>query len=118
MYRVLQAIAILTFFTAAALAQSTNGSITGVVTDSSGAVIAGAKISAQNKDTGFVYTADSTSTGNYSVTQLPTGTYDLRVESPGFKVFQQNSLAVAPANVLRIDVPLAVGETSDTISVT
>ncbi len=58
---------------AIALGQATNGSITGVVTDTSGAVIPDAKITIANTDTGFTYAATSTATGNYTVTQLPTG---------------------------------------------
>jgi hypothetical protein len=110
--------AILVITSAAAFGQSTNGAITGVVTDSSGAVVPGAKITAQNKDTGFVYNADSTGTGNYTVPQLPTGTYDLRVEASGFKLFERRGLAVEPANVLRIDVPMELGTASETVSVT
>jgi Carboxypeptidase regulatory-like domain/TonB dependent receptor-like, beta-barrel len=105
-------------FTAAAFGQSTNGTITGVVTDMSGAVVAGAKISVQNTGTGFTYTATSTGTGNYTVAQLPTGTYDLKVAANGFKVFARPRLAVSPANVLRIDVQMQLGTATDTVTVT
>ncbi len=104
--------------TAAAWGQSANGSVTGVVTDASGGVVPGAKISARNTGTGFVYSADSTGTGNYTVVQLPTGTYDLTVEAAGFKQFVRTGLAVEPANVLRIDVAMEVGAASDKVSVT
>ena len=67
------------FSSAAAFGQSTNGTITGVITDASGAVVAGAKISVQNPDTGSMYAATSTGTGNYTVAQLPSGTYVLQV---------------------------------------
>jgi hypothetical protein len=91
-------------FNAVAFGQSTNGTITGVVMDMSGAVVAGAEITARNQSTGFTYTATSTDTGNYTVAQLPTGIYDLLVESGGFKKFERTGLAVEPANVIRIDV--------------
>ncbi|HEY7333577.1 MAG TPA: TonB-dependent receptor [Bryobacteraceae bacterium] len=102
----------------AAFGQAVSGTITGVVTDSSGAVVAGANISVLNKDTGFLYTATSTGTGNYTVAQLPTGTYDLKVEASGFKQFERTGLAVEPANVMRIDVPMQLGTASETVTVT
>jgi Carboxypeptidase regulatory-like domain/TonB dependent receptor-like, beta-barrel len=106
------------FLSVAAFGQSTNGTITGVITDASGAVVAGAKISVQNPDTGSMYAATSTGTGNYTVAQLPSGTYVLKVEATGFRQFERTGLAVQPANVLRIDVPMQVGTTSDTVTVT
>ncbi len=105
-------------FSAVAYGQAINGSITGVVTDTSGAVVVGAEISVKNTDTGFMYAATSTGTGNYTVAQLPTGTYDLRVAASGFKQFDRKGLAVEPATVLRIDVPMQVGAASETVTVT
>lgn len=105
-------------FSAIALGQATNGSITGVVTDTSGALVPEAKITITNSDTGFTYAATSTATGNYTVTQLPTGSYELKVEASGFKQFDRKGLAVLPANVLRIDVPMEVGSAAETITVT
>jgi hypothetical protein len=102
----------------AAFGQSTNGSITGVVTDMSGAVVAGADITVRNSDTGFTYAANSTTTGNYTVPALPTGTYDLQIGANGFKQFERKGLLVEPANVVRIDVTMQVGATSDSVVVT
>ncbi len=109
--------AILFSFSAAAFGQSA-GTITGLVTDASGAVVAGAKISVQNPNTGAMYAATSTGTGNYTVAQLPTGTYTLQVSASGFKQFERKGLVVEVANVLRIDVPMQIGATSDTVTVT
>ncbi len=103
---------------AAAFGQAINGTITGVVTDMSGAVVAGAQISAQNTDTGALYTATGTSTGNYTLAQLPTGTYDLKIEAAGFKQFERKGLSVSPANVIRIDVLMQLGTTSESVTVT
>lgn len=105
-------------FCLGAFGQAVNGTITGVVTDSSAAVIGGAKISALNAGTGFLYTATSTATGNYTVAQLPTGTYDLKVEATGFKQFERTGLTVEPANVMRIDVPMQLGTASESVMVT
>ena len=68
---------------ACALAQSDRGTITGTVTDPSGAVLANASIEARSSQTGAVYTGGSTNTGNYNISQLPTGTYTLTVTASG-----------------------------------
>ncbi len=65
--------------------QGGNGSITGTIADSGGAVIAGAAVEAKNTETGVVFSSTSTNTGNYNVANLPIGTYDLSVRSTGFK---------------------------------
>ena len=105
-------------FSAAAYGQAIQGTITGVVTDKSGAVVVGAKITVKNTDTGFLYAASTTATGNYTVPALPTGTYDLKVEATGFKQFDRKALTVEPASVMRIDVPMEVGAASETVTVT
>ena len=68
------------------LAQTTisTGSIQGVVTDPTGAVVSGAKISINNKATGRVITTATTSAGAYASGALIPGDYTLRVEAPGF----------------------------------
>src|SRR5690348_18425002 len=68
-----------------AFAQSDRSTITGTISDPAGAVIANAAVQAKNVDTGAVYTAASTTTGNYNLSQLPTGNYELTVTVPGFK---------------------------------
>ena len=61
----------------AAFAQTDRGAITGAVIDQSGAVVANASIEARNIETGQVYAATSTVTGNYTIAQLPAGSYEL-----------------------------------------
>jgi hypothetical protein len=102
----------------AAFGQSINGTITGLVTDTSGAVVPGVQVAARNIGTGFVYEATSTGTGNYTVTQLPTGQYELKITANGFKQFQREGLDVAPSQVMRIDVQMQVGAATDTVTVT
>ena len=67
-----------------AYAQAVSGEIAGTITDSSGAVIAGAQITAANVVTGVVTTVTSNSSGLYNFSELPAGTYDLTVTSTGF----------------------------------
>ena len=60
-------------------AQSDRGIITGTVTDTTGAVIANAQIEAKQLETGSLFPTTSTGTGNYTLTQLPVGTYEISV---------------------------------------
>ena len=69
---------------AAALGQGATGTITGTVTDPSGAIVADAKVEVSNAANGQIFAAVSTSTGNYTVPQLPVGAYDLKVTVSGF----------------------------------
>ena len=78
-------IALIAAFTAGAFAQSVRGVLSGSVTDPSGAVVAGAKIHANNADTGVSLSTDSTSSGSYQFAELPLGTYNVTVTAAGFK---------------------------------
>jgi hypothetical protein len=83
-----------------AFAQSGGGGITGVVTDSSGAVIPKAQVTALNAATGVTTTRVASSNGNYTVNPLLPGTYTVTVTSPGFNAFRQENVVVdALANV-------------------
>src|SRR5215468_296648 len=83
----------------AAFAQSDRGTITGTVSDPAGAVIANAAVEAKNVATGAVYPVASSGTGNYTITQLPAGDYELSVEVPGFKKYVRTGLVVEVAGV-------------------
>ena len=65
--------------------QATTQSIQGLVTDSSGALVAGARVTATEINTGVVRTVTTNETGNYTVPLLPVGNYDVKVEMQGFK---------------------------------
>src|ERR1700678_1946881 len=103
---------------AALLAQTTisTGSIQATITDPSGAVVGGAKISISNKATGRVINTTSTSAGAYTSGALPPGDHTLRVGAPGFKTSQVPVTVevgvTAPGNV-----KLQVGETSEVVQV-
>src|SRR5579883_960202 len=100
----------------AAFAQD-RGTITGTVADPAGAVISNAAVEVRNLQTGAVYPAVSTETGNYTVPQLPVGTYEVSVSVPGFKKFTRTGITVAAAQVLRVDVSLEVGAASESVTV-
>src|ERR1700733_7142870 len=102
----------------AAFGQVGNGTITGIVTDPAGAVVPGAAVEAKNTQTGVVYPAVSTSTGNYSVSDLPVGTYIVSVKVQGFKTYTHSNLTLAAAATLREDVTLQVGNATEAVTVT
>src|SRR5262245_58320982 len=101
----------------AAFAQTDRGTITGAVSDASGAVIPGVTIEAKNAQTGAVYQAGSSETGNYTLAQLPAGTYEVSAALPGFKRFVRPGVIVSVATVLRIDIRLDVGATGESVTV-
>jgi hypothetical protein len=101
----------------AAFAQSDRGTITGTISDPAGAVIASASIEARNTATGALYPTASSGTGNYTIAQLPAGTYDLSVTVAGFKKYVRQGLQVEVAETARIDVALEVGSSTESITV-
>ena len=101
-----------------AYAQTDRGTITGNVTDPAGAAVAGAAIEARNTETGAQYQGATTTTGNYTLAQLPAGTYEMAVAVPGFKKYIRQNVVVQVAQTLRLDVGLELGATTDSVTVT
>ncbi len=100
-----------------AFGQTERGTITGTVSDPTNAVIPGATIVAVNTETGAKYETVSTETGNYTLTQLPSGAYQLSAELPGFKRYVRQGLTVQAAQTMRIDVALEVGNNTESVTV-
>jgi Carboxypeptidase regulatory-like domain/TonB dependent receptor len=100
----------------AAFAQS-GGTITGTISDPAGAVVANAAIEAKNTDTGVVYPVATSATGNYTITDLPAGTYQLSVATPGFKKYLRPGLIVQAAQTIRVDAALEVGSATEAVTV-
>jgi hypothetical protein len=100
-----------------AFGQANQGSITGTVRDSSGAVVASAPIEIRNVETGAIFSAGASETGNFTV-RVPAGTYELTVSVVGFRRFVQTNIPVIEGVATRRDVTLEVGQVSDTITVT
>lgn len=98
-------------------AQSTTQSIQGLITDSSGAVIAGAKVTLSNEGTGVTQTVTSNATGYYSFPLLQVGNYDVRVEMQGFKTETVKGVRLETAGQPRVDVALQVGNIAETVEV-
>ena len=98
-------------------AQWTEGTITGTVTDPSGAALPGARIVATSQETGRSYEAVTNNVGYYRLPNLPSGKYDLRVEASGFKVAVVKDLEVLVNVTARSDVALELGAVGETVEV-
>lgn len=100
-----------------AAAQEQTGTITGTVTDTSGAVIPEAAITITNTDTQVARTATSNATGSYTVPYLQPGNYSVKVEKEGFKVVTHSGLELRVGDVVRMDFNMPVGEVSQQVEV-
>jgi hypothetical protein len=107
----------LSLYPCALRAQTTNGSITGRVTDPSKAAIPKAKVAAVNSGTNFRYETASNGAGEYALANLPPGTYRIEVEKSGFKKLVRADVILHVQDALAIDFEMAVGSVSDSITV-
>jgi Carboxypeptidase regulatory-like domain len=119
MYKVpaLLLVLLLSLYACALRAQTTNGSITGRVTDPSKAAIPDAKVAAVNTGTNFRYETVTNGAGEYTLANLPPGTYRIEVEKSGFKKLVRPDVTVHVQDALAIDFEMAVGSVSDSITV-
>jgi hypothetical protein len=99
-------------------AQSNRASITGTVMDSSGAVVAGAEITATNVDTGVPTKTVSNQEGIYVVPNLPPGRYSVEFKRDGFKTERRPIIKLESTEVARLDSALQVGAVTDSVTVT
>ena len=106
------------FFAASAIAQVTTGDITGRVTDPEGKVVPGATLTVTNKANGASRTATTNDSGDYTVSQLPPGKYEVAVEATGFSksLLQDFVLNVGAKPTLNFE--LQPGEVTATVQVT
>ena len=101
-----------------AIAQLNRGTVTGTVTDSMGAVIPGVTVSIRNVETNAAYKTGSTGVGQYTMPNLPVGSYELAFEAEGFKKLIRSNVPVNATEVVRIDAVLQVGSITESIEVT
>ena len=101
-----------------AFGQTSLATVTGTITDATGAVVANTPVTLKNLDNGQVYTAASSETGNYTVSQLPIGDYDLTVKVTGFKTYTHTKFHLAAEQTMREDIALQVGQTTESVTVT
>lgn len=105
-------------FCASAWAQVDTATITGVVTDPSGAAIVGAAVRARNVATGLDYHAEANVAGVYVITALPIGVYDVEISSDGFQTVRRPAVTLNAGTRARIDVQLTVGQITEVVEVT
>jgi hypothetical protein len=99
-------------------AQDVTGALSGTVTDSTGAVVAGANVTVTNTARGtVVFQATTSDSGAYTAPALQAGTYSVRVEAKGFKRAEVTGIALQVKQRARIDVALTVGDVAETINV-
>ena len=106
-------------FSAAALySQAFTGSISGLVTDSSGSVVVGASITVTDLSKNANFRTTSNSTGFFVVSQLPPGSYKVSAEHAGFRRFVLDGLPLTTQQSATVNIPLEVGQTSEQVQVT
>jgi carboxypeptidase family protein/TonB-dependent receptor-like protein len=94
-----------------------NSRISGTVTDTTGAVVPGAKVTAKNEATGVTHSQVTTDAGLYSFPGLPVGKYSVKVEQTGFKTVDKIGNILEVNTPLVVDLTLEVGQTSEIINV-
>lgn len=99
-------------------AQQDRATLTGIVTDSTGAVVPTVKVEVRNAATNAVYNSETNALGRYVIPNLPVASYKLTFESPGFRTYVREGVTLAVGQVARIDVQLEVGPTAESVEVT
>jgi hypothetical protein len=98
-------------------AQQYSGSITGTVTDPSGAAISGATVTATNAGTNATYTATTSDLGAYTIPQVPVGTYELHIKQASFKEFIAKGVEVHTSTAAEVNAKLEVGAATEMVTV-
>jgi outer membrane receptor protein involved in Fe transport len=112
------ALALVVFCALGAIAQTSNGTIAGVVTDSTGAAVIGAKVTATSVQTGEVRTATTNSVGAYRFESVLPGSYLLEATAQSFSVTKLTAVQVVASIVTSVNIQLKPGKTSETVEVT
>src|SRR5215510_8818964 len=99
------------------IAQVDRGSISGTVTDATGAVVSGAAVTIQNDNTNASFHGASSSTGAFAFFNLPIGIYTLRSEAAGFRRQEVKGIKVEVNQQSRVDVSMQIGEVTQTVEV-
>ncbi len=102
----------------AAFGQQTTGTIVGTVKDPQGAVVNTATVKATNVDTGYSRSAPANGFGEYRIDYLPVGKYSVEATAAGFERFLQKNVSLDVDQELTVDITLAVGAQSQTVTVT
>ena len=113
----LMLIALIALAAAPGTAQTFRGTILGTVTDATGAVVSGAKVTVRNTDTGLTREVTTADDGNFSAPELPVGNYSVTVEKTGFKSGLVSDIHLEASSQRRADVSLPPGAITEQIEV-
>ncbi len=94
------------------------GSIVGTITDSSGAIVPGAKITVTQEETGISRELTSNAVGGFVAPALRIGTYTVAVEFSGFQGYEQTGIILNVRDIIRVDIQMTIGAATETITVT
>ena len=109
---------LLVFAALSLLAQMDRGTLTGSITDPSGAVIPAVKVSVRNTATNARYETEAASGGQYTMASLPPGPYEITFAAPSFKKLVRGGIELSATDVLRVDATLEIGQVTESVSVT
>ncbi len=101
-----------------AVAQLTRGTVSGTVTDQSGAAVPGAAITITNVDTGVTRASETSATGRYEAPSLPAGNYEVRASLAGFQTSIRAGITITVGRTAVVDHVLQVGEVAQAVTVT
>jgi hypothetical protein len=105
-------------FTPAAHAQTIKASISGIVSDSTGAVLAGSKVTARDLDRGLTFSANTNETGFYLIPELNPGNYELTAEMAGFRTYVLDRLPLQTQQKATVNITMEVGMVTERVEVT
>ena len=98
-------------------AQAVNGTILGIVQDQQGGAIGKAEVTARSLDTGVIRKATSEDNGEYRITSVPAGSYEISITAPGFKTEVRNGIAVTVGGDVSVNFNLTVGAVNEKVEV-
>src|ERR1700676_1199647 len=109
--------AALLVFVGLAAAQTPTATLVGRIVDPSRAGVTSATVRARDANTNEVRTVESQFDGGYTISNLPPGTYEVKIDKPGFKPVHESSLELQVGQTARLDVQLEVGAVSQAVEV-
>ena len=116
--KLLACAALTLFLTASLWSQAIFATLTGLVSDPSGAVVANAKITLRNAESGDIRDTTTDAQGYYTFASVPVGTYDMTVTAPGFETVKEAGIGLGGGEKRNVNASLVVGSTNQTVEVT
>jgi hypothetical protein len=116
--RLLVRVALLSLLAACLPAQSIYGTLTGIVSDPSQAVVSGAVLKLRDQQSGSQRDTITNSDGYYTFVSVPPGAYELTVSAPGFETYRQTGIAIRGGDKINVNVSVRLGSTANVVEVT